>query len=124
MGENYNTMADIATADVILMELLIYCAMSLILISLMNMYAVRKLGGKDALGYKVLRLSRFISLSMVGVYTLVLSYWTRFGGLEVSRQTLIFLGLPYFIIWSFYLMNILRRVRAETKGKAWLQNKK
>jgi len=87
----------------------------------MDLYAQKKLGGKRSLGYKVLRLPKFIALSAASLYTIVLIVMSMYFDLAVKMSTETYLGLPYFIIWVFFLVNMMRRVRAETKGRPWLK---
>lgn len=111
----------IATGSVIAMDMGIYFILTVVLVSLMDFYALKKLGGKRALGYKVLRVPKFASLCVASLYTMVLVVWSIYFDLAVTVSTETFLGLPYFVIWVFFLVNMMRRVRAETKGKPWLK---
>ena len=114
-------MPTIATGLVIAMEMGIYFVLTVVLVSLMDFYALKKLGGKRALGYKVLRVPKFASLCVTSLYTIVLVVWSIYFDLAVSRSMLNYLGLPYFVTWFFFLVNMMRRVRAETKGRPWLK---
>lgn len=111
----------IAIGSVISMDMGIYFILTVVLVSVMDFYAQKKLGGKRSLGYKVLRIPRFICLSVASLYTIVLVIWGTYFDLAVTHATLTYLGLPYFVIWIFFLVNMMRRVRAETKGKTWLK---
>ena len=115
-GAQYS-MADIASPEVIMFEMAIYVILSMMEIGTINLYAAKKLGGRDTFAYMALRVQRFISLTVVSVYALVVFYWARFVGLEVSRQTLVYMGVPFFVMWVFHLFNVVRRVKAETSSK-------
>jgi cytochrome c biogenesis protein CcdA len=107
-----------ATGTVIAIDMGIYWFLSMIVLWLLDLYASKKLGGKRMLGYKVLRFPKFFSLVFVSGYTIVLVLMSM-NGIEIKYNTLTYLGLPYFIVWIFYLVNVLRRVKAETKGRPW-----
>ncbi len=111
----------IASSSVITIDMGIYFVLTVILVSLMDSYAKKKLGGKRSLGYKVLRLPKFVSLCLASLYTIILVVWSAYFDLAVKVSTETYLGLPYFVIWVFFLVNMMRRVRAETKGKPWLK---
>lgn len=108
----------VAPGSVVVIDMGIYWLISMILIALIDLYASKKLGGKRMLGYKVLRMSKFFSMIFVSAYTIVLIVMgmNDFG---IKNSTLTYLGIPYFVIWVFFLINVLRRIRAETKGKTW-----
>ena len=101
---------------VIAIDIGIYWLISIILFWLMDIYACKKIGGKRELGYKVLRIPKFLALTTVSAYTIVLVILSM-KGFTVTNNTLTYLGIPYFIAWVFFLVNMLRRVRAETKGR-------
>ena len=83
-------------------------------------YAKKKLGGKRALGYKMLQLPRFFCYIASSGYTMVLVILVHYVGMQFTYSTMTYLGCPYFVIWIFVLVNVLRRVKAETKGRPWL----
>lgn len=105
-------------SSVIATDMGVYWVISMILFWLMDLYASKKMGGKRMLGYKVLRLPKFFSMIFVSVYTISLILMTM-QGFEIKYSTMTYLGLPYFISWIFFLVNVLRRIKAETKGKPW-----
>lgn len=94
-----------------------YWILSVALLWLLDLYACKKLGGKRMLGYKILRIPRFFSLMFVSGVSIVILVLSHYVGIEISYNALTFLGLPYFLTWIFFLVNVLRRVRAETKGR-------
>lgn len=108
-------MSKMVPSMVLAIDLGIYWIISIIVFSLMDVYAWKKMGGKQALGYKVLRIPKFLALITVSAYTIILLLMA-IKGFTVSNTILTYLGLPYFLAWTFYLVNMLRRVRAETNG--------
>lgn len=101
---------------VIMVDMGGYWLISVAVVMLMDLYARKKIGGKEMLGYKVLRIPKFLVLITVSAYTIVLMVLAM-NGFTVTNNVLTYLGLPYFIAWIFFLINMLRRVKAETKGK-------
>lgn len=99
----------------------IYWIVSIAFFLLLDRYASKKLGGQRMLGYKVLRVPRFFSMIAVSAISIVVLLWCQFGGLQMTYSGLTYLGLPYFVIWVFFLVNVLRRIRAETKGRPGLK---
>lgn len=106
-----------AVGSVIMIDMGIYWIMSVALFSIMDMYAAKKLGGKQKLGYKVLRMPKFFSLIFVTGYTVVLGLLCLFTDFSVRATTLTFMGIPFFVAWLYYMVTVLRRIRAETKGR-------
>ena len=100
----------------ILMELGIYAAFSLVAILLMDRYAAKKLGGKDKMGYKVLNIPRHIALYIIYGFTLVVALLCMYTDFTVTRGTLSYFGIPYFMGLTYYLKQMLRRVKSETKA--------
>jgi hypothetical protein len=109
----------VVPSSVLATDLGIYWVISMIFFWLMDLYASKKLGGKRMLGFKVLRLPKFFAMVFVSGYTIVLILISMRGFLEFTRSTMTYLGLPYFIAWVFFLVNVLRRIKAETKGRPW-----
>lgn len=106
-----------ATSGEIMANAGMYWIVSVAFFMILDRYACKKLGGAHMLGYKVLRVPRFFSLMAVSAITIGVLMWTRFSGHLLSYSAMTFLGLPYFVIWVFFLINVLRRIRAETKGR-------
>jgi len=99
-----------------LLEIAVYWLLSIGLFALMDSYAAKKLGGKHTAGYMSLRRRKFISMSAVsGVSVLAIGFFMR--GIEVAATTMTFLGVPYLAVWLFYLVSVLRRLRAEREAK-------
>ena len=103
----------------IMIEMVIYWIASMLVIFLMDRYALKRIGGKSRLGYKVLKIPKFFSMITCSAYTIVLILLCQFADLTMKHSTLTFLGLPYFVIWVFFMIMVFRRVRAETKGRNW-----
>lgn len=110
---------DVATPDVIMMEILIYCVGSLVILFLMDFYAVRKIGSKRRLGYQALKGIRGISTLIICGFTVVIGFLCLTQDFSCTRGTLSYFGLPYLIALLFYLIKMFRRVRAETKGRGF-----
>lgn len=103
------------TADVARIDLLLYWAISLVVILVVDAYAKRKLGGKQHWGYRMLRIPKMLSLLFVSGYSILLMLVFMIAKPTVSYSVFTFFGIPYFVVWVFFLINVLRRVRAETK---------
>ena len=112
-----NIINDIASSQVIMTEIIIYCIPSILILLLMDHYAAKKIGSKAAIGYRVLRLPKFISLAIICGFTFIIGLLCMYMDLSVSRGTLTYFGLPYFIALVYYLVKMLRRVQAETRGR-------
>ena len=108
----------VASGSVIAIDMGIYWFISMILLWLIDLYASKKLGGKRMLGYKVLRVPKFFSMIFVSAYTIIFIVMGM-NGFEIKNSTLTYLGIPYFVVWTFYLVNVLRRIKSETKGRPW-----
>lgn len=112
-----NVLQDIAGTQVIMVEIVIYCFASLLILALMNWYAAKRIGNRRAMGYQVLKVPRFVSVAIICGFTVVIGILCMTIKLEVTRQVLTYFGVPYFIALAYYLMQMLRRVKAETKGR-------
>lgn len=84
---------------------------------ILDFYARKKIGSHRALGYKILRFPRFICLGLASLISVAFFVAANYFGWQIQYSTLTYLGLPYFVIWIFFMVNVMRRVRAETKGK-------
>ena len=100
-----------------------YWILTIFVCMTLDYYARKKLGGKRAIGYKMLQLPKFFCYVASSAYTMVMIILVHYVGMQFTYGTMTYLGLPYFVIWVFVLVNVLRRVRAETKGKPWLNSK-
>ncbi len=119
-GVNFEVgMTDIASGAMIMTNVAMCWILTVFVLGGLDFYARKKLGGKRALGYKVLRFPNFFSLVAASGYTIIIMLLCTLKGLEVEYNTLTFLCLPFFVIWVFYLVNVIRRVKAETKGRPW-----
>lgn len=109
--------AKIAAGSVIMVDMGLYWIFSIAILAILDKYAEKKMGGKRMMGYKVLRIPKFFSLIFVTGYTVILSFLSIFTDFSVKATTLTYMGIPYFVTWVYYLVTVLRRVRAETKGR-------
>lgn len=114
--DNKAVLTEIVPTNAILIELFTYALFSLVLILLMDWYAAKKIGGRDKMGYKVLSMPRHISLYLIYGFTLVIALLCMYTDFTVTRGTLSYFGIPYFMGLTYYLMQMLRRVKSETKG--------
>ena len=105
-------MEQMVGGEVVLIDILLYFAISLAVFAILDLYAGKRLGGKQALGYQALRIPKFISLMTVGVVSVVIGV-LFFGGLTVKGSSVTFFGVPYFSMWLFYMVCVFRRIRAE-----------
>ena len=113
-----NIANDIASSQVIMMEVLIYCVPSLLILFLMDFYAAKRIGDKKRMGYKILRIPKIISMFIIVGFTFVVGLICMYNSdFSVTRSTLTYFGLPYFIALFYYMIKMMRRVRAETKGR-------
>jgi hypothetical protein len=109
-------MDKLAASDVIMMDIIIYAFVSLVLFQLMDFYAKKKLGGKNTTGFKALRFPKWLSLMIVSLFSIGIVVAARFG-FTVRASTLTYFGIPYFVMWFYFLVSVLRRIRSETRGK-------
>lgn len=112
-----NILEDVASSSVIMTEIIIYAIASILILMLMDFYAQKKIGNKMVLGYKILRIPKYVSLFIICGFTLIIGLLCMYADLSVTRGTLTYFGMPYFIALVYYLVKMLRRVRAETKGR-------
>ena len=117
MESNY--MQDIASSGEIIASLGMCFVASVAIFMVLDFYASKKLGGKRMLGYKVLRIPRFFSLVFASAYTIVMFLLGNYGIIKLSYSALTYVQLPYFVLWIYFMITVLRRVRAETKGRSW-----
>lgn len=104
-------MRESVASDVIVMDMVLYWLITILLLALADFYAKGKLG-KDSLGFKALRIPKFIALTISSVATIIFCL-LAFAGMVVSQDRLTYFGIPYFAVWVFYLCCVFRRVRAE-----------
>lgn len=106
----------LATNGEIMANAGMYFIITVAVCMVLDLYAKKKLGVR-ALGYKILRIPRLASLGVASLITIAAIAATNYFGWQIKYTTLTYMGLPYFVIWIFFMVNVLRRVRAETKGR-------
>ncbi len=100
--------------NVITIDLLIYWVISVALFAALDFYASKRLGGRKTLGFKALRIPKFISLAAVSAISIILMILFS-TGYKIEFGIMTFLGVPYFAMWVFYLSCVLRRIRSEKR---------
>jgi len=110
-------MTDIATSDVIMTEIIIYCVASIFIVTILDFYAAKKIGDRRRPGYRILKTPRALTLFVIGAFTFVIGILCLVKDLTVSRYTLTYFGLPYFIMLVYYMVKVFRRVKAETNRR-------
>lgn len=113
-------MPEFATSEMIMFEMGTYWIFSILFISALDYYAAKKLGGKRMLSYKILRMPRFFSLIFVSAYTIVFFVLTM-KDILIRYSLFTYMGIPYFVVWVFFFINVFRRIKAEKKGRPWLK---
>ena len=114
---NTSILDDIASSNVIMMETLIYAMASIVILLLLDAYAARAIGDRRRPAYKALRIHKQVSFFIVAVVTAVIAILCLFVGLEVTRSTLTYFGLPYFITVIYFMVKVFRRARSETRRR-------
>jgi len=109
-------MDQIIGGEVVLIDVAIYFAISLGWYGLLDLIARKRLGGSATPGYQALRFPKFISLAVVSAVSIVLGILFM-GGLTVKASTSTYFGIPYFVMWVFYMVCVMRRLRAERYGR-------
>ena len=108
---------DVANNQVIMMELVLYAIISIVLILLMDLWAGKVIGNKQSMEYKVLRIPKYISLFIICGFTVIVGIMCLYNqDFSVTRSTLTYFGVPYFIGLFYYLIKLLRCVLAVNKG--------
>ena len=109
---------DVANNQVIMMELVLYAIISIVLILLMDLWAGKVIGNKQSMVYKVLRIPKYISLFIICGFTVIVGIMCLYNqDFSVTRSTLTYFGVPYFIGLFYYLIKMLRRVRSVQKRR-------
>jgi|GEM_PF-2514199 len=103
-----------ADSSVVLFNVALYWGLSVVMFGIMDMYARRNLGGKLTPAFQSLRMSKFISLVAVSIVSIVVGV-IFMNGVQVKQSLMDFIGVPYFAMWFYYMVNVVRRVRAEKK---------
>ena len=89
---------DVANNQVIMMELVLYAIISIVLILLMDLWAGKVIGNKQSMEYKVLRIPKYISLFIICGFTVIVGIMCLYNqDFSVTRSTLTYFGVPYFI---------------------------
>lgn len=101
----------------LMMEIGVYWVVTVLVITILDLYAVKKLGGMSTPGYQLLRGQKMILLMVASLLTITAFVLGYFKIIQISRSTLTYFGIPYFMIWVYFLVNVLRRVKAETQPK-------
>ena len=112
---------DVANSQVIMMEVLIYGVASIVLI-LMDLFAAKAIGDRQSMEYKILKIPRFVSIFIVCMFTVIIGVICLYNDqFSVTRSTLTYFGLPYFIAVFYYLIKMLRRVRSVQKRRKMMR---
>ena len=98
------------SGEVVVIEVLIYWLISAAVITIMDLYARKKLG-KDSPGYLSLRIRKFIVTIVISLLSIGIILYTRWN--DISIEAMSFLGVPYLGLWFYYLVINFRRIRAE-----------
>ena len=110
-----NAMQEVATSSVIMTEVIIYAVASILL---MDLYAAKSIGDKTSMEYKILRIPRYVALFIICGFTVVIGILCMYNeDFSVTRSTLTYFGVPYFVGLVYYLLKMLRRVRSVQKRR-------
>jgi EamA domain-containing membrane protein RarD len=107
----------VATSQVIMMETIIYAMATVIILLLLDMYAVRSIGDRRRPAYKALRIHKQVAFFIVAVVTAAIGIACLFFGWTVTRGTLTYFGLPYFVTIVYYMVKVFRRTRSEVRRR-------
>ncbi len=116
MQEESDILLEVASSDVIMVELLIYCAASIVILMLMSAFAKKKLGGERMPGYQALSGVRTISVMICCGFTFIVGMLCLTQDFSCTRGTLTYFGLPYLLALIFYMFQMFGRIKAE-KGR-------
>lgn len=105
------------SSTAVMIDIMIYWIISMVVIIGLDTFAVKKLGGKHKMGYKALIFARFIAISATSFISLILMIVFKVGFDQIKSSTETYLGVPYFAFWCFYLVVVLRRIRAEKHNR-------
>ena len=101
-----NAMQEVATSSVIMTEVIIYAVASIVILLLTSME------------YKILRIPRYVALFIICGFTVVIGILCMYNeDFSVTRSTLTYFGVPYFVGLVYYLLKMLRRVRSVQKRR-------
>ena len=108
---------EITSPDVVMVEVLIYWIGSILFILFFDWYAARRIGGRNLIGYQVLKAPRMVSILIITVFTLTIGVLCLTRNFTVTRGILSYFGIPYLIAVLYFMIKVFRRVRAETEGR-------
>lgn len=109
--------SQIASSDVIMMETLIYAVASFFILVLVDLYAAKSIGDRQRPAYKALRIHRQIAFFIVALATAIIAILCLAADLSVTRGTLTYFGLPFFMAVVYYMIKVFRRVRSEVRRR-------
>ncbi len=98
--------------EMLLAEVGLYWVISIGLVLILDLYAIKKLGGKTSAAYMVMRSQKMIVLMIVSAYTIGLLLVSRFANVVISKELFTYLGIPYFAVWLYILITTLRILRS------------
>ena len=87
------------------------------LVLLLDMYAVRSIGDRRRPAYKALRIHKQVAFFIVAVVTAAIGIACLFFDWTVTRGTLTYFGLPYFMTIVYYMTKVFRRTRSEARRR-------
>lgn len=100
-----------------MLDIIIYCVASMMILFAIDWYAIKKIGGKNRAGYKILKVPKAMAIWVIAGFTLIIGFLCMFTDLTISRYVLTYFGMPYFLALLYYMITVFRRVKAETKGR-------
>ena len=113
-----NAMQEVATSSVIMTEVIIYAVASIVILLMMDLYAAKSIGDKTSMEYKILRIPRYVALFIICGFTVAIGIICMYNeDFSVTRSTLTYFGVPYFVGLVYYLLKMLRRVRSVQKRR-------
>lgn len=113
-----NAMQEVASSSVIMMEVIVYAVASILILLLMDFFAAKSIGDKTSMEYKILKIPRYIALFIICGFTVVIGVICMYNeDFSVTRSTLTYFGVPYFVGLVYYLLKMLRRVRSVQKRR-------
>ena len=75
-------------------------------------------GDKTSMEYKILRIPRYVALFIICGFTVAIGILCMYNeDFSVTRSTLTYFGVPYFVGLVYYLLKMLRRVRSVQKRR-------
>lgn len=108
---------DVANSSVIMTETLIYALAAFFILLLLDFYAAKGIGDRRRPAYQALRIYKSVSFFVVAVVTAVIALLCLLLDWSVTRGTLTYFGLPYFIVVIFYMVKVFRRVSSEKRRR-------